>query len=61
MKAYAVVGSPNDLSEPVDSVWTNLDAAHSRCRELNESTLAPDKPHWHATEFELDTPNQDIN
>lgn len=67
MKGYAVCGLQNDLSEPVDSVWTDIEKAEERRDFLNaaDRKLAPTishyGTHWKVREFDLDTPDQNIN
>lgn len=67
MKGYAVCGLENDLSEPVDSVWTDAERAVERRDILNEADrkIAPNishyGTHWKVVEFDLNTPDQLIN
>ena len=56
-QAFAVVGYPNDLSSPVDSVWTEELAARNRMEEMPVGLFSK----WSVVKFELNRPNQDIN
>ncbi len=61
MKGYAVCGGSNDLSEPVDSVWSTRVGADHRCAEMNAAIADGRRKQWHVEEFELDTPGQEFN